>query len=412
MTRKRVYAGDSPATSLQSRPRELAILNAIAAALNASVDMDSSLRAALSSVAELLGLRTGWVFLLNEETGEPELAASQELPPGLAAEPVRMTGSCYCLDTYRAGDLDGAANVRLVRCSRLAGLLGEDTRTQQTPCRPCTLSTDKAALTSGLRYHASIPLYARGRRLGIMNVASPDWRELSSEDLRLLYTVGDLLSIAIERARLYEKRAELAAVEERNRIAREIHDTLAQGLAGIALQLETADAMLEASADPSRVATSVRRALDQTRASLEEARRSVVKLRASPLDGKSLAESLTTLVSGWQEQTGIEAVVNSERIVEPIPARVELALYGIVREALTNVARHANATRVNVTLSAVAGTARTSIEDDGNGFNPARVPEGRFGLIGMSERAKLLGGRLRVESEPAEGTRIEAEVPL
>ncbi len=84
--------------------------------------------------------------------------------------------------------------------------------------------------TDGLRYHASIPLYAHGKQLGVLNVASTDWRELSQEDLQLLYTVGDLLGIAVERARLFARSAHLGALEERNRLARELHDTLAQGL--------------------------------------------------------------------------------------------------------------------------------------------------------------------------------------
>ena len=132
-----------------------------------------------------------------------------------------MEGVCYCLETYAEGDLDGAANVNVVTCSRLAGLVDG---------------------TGGLRYHASIPLYApEEKKLGVLNVASTNWRELSDDDLRLLYTVGDLLSIAVERARLFEQSAELGAVEERNRLAREIHDTLAQGLAAISLQIETAE---------------------------------------------------------------------------------------------------------------------------------------------------------------------------
>lgn len=128
--------------------------------------------------------------------------------------------------------------------------------------------------TDGLRYHASFPLYAHGKELGVLNVASPDWRELSPEDLRLLYSVGDLLSIAVERARLFACSAHLGAVEERNRLAREIQDTLAQGLSAIALNLETADALLEGEADPERVGRAVRQALALTRASLDEARRS------------------------------------------------------------------------------------------------------------------------------------------
>lgn len=378
------------------------MLNAIAAALNASVDIDSSLRATLSSVAQLLGLRTGWVFLLDERTAEPALAAAQALPPGLAAEPDRMKGSCYCLDTYRAGDLAGAANVNVVRCSRLAGLVqgSAPDRLEET-----------AHLTSGLRYHACIPLYARGRRLGILNVASPDWRELSPEDLRLLYTVGDLLAMAIERARLYSRSAELGAVEERNRIAREIHDTLAQGLTGIALQLETAEALLESGAGASRVAAAIGRALQQTRESLEDARRSVLDLRARPLDGRSLPEALDRLVQEWRGETGLEAVLELRCPARQLPARVELGLYGIAREALSNVARHAGATRATVILTEAEGSVRLLVEDDGSGFDPATVPAGRFGVIGMNERARLLGGRLSVETAPGGGARIVAEVP-
>lgn len=399
---------DSPAPArpagagLAVRARELTILNAIAAALNASVDLDSSLRAALSSVAELLGLRTGWVFLLDDD-GEPRLVASQNLPPGLASDPARMSGSCYCLDTYRAGDLSGAANVRLVRCSRLGGLIRDGTgRGAQ--------HADAAALTSGLRYHASVPLYARGRRLGILNVASSDWRQLSEEDLRLLYTIGDLLAIAIERAKLYERSAELGAAEERNRIAREIHDTLAQGLAGITMQLETAEALLESDGDRARVEASVRRALEQARASLEAARHSVLDLRASALDGRSLAHALEDLARTWHADNGIDVLIE-DGAPDHIPPRVELGLYGIAREALANVERHAAAKHVRIDLLEASGSVRLIIEDDGRGFDPGRVDDRRFGLLGMRERARLLGGRLRIESGPGKGTRVVAEVP-
>jgi two-component system NarL family sensor kinase len=312
-----------------------------------------------------------------------------------------MMGSCLCLDTYRAGDLQGAANVNVVRCSRLAGLIRG--ASDASPASSC-------ALTSGLRFHASIPLYARGRRLGIMNVASPDWRELSRADLRLLHTVGDLLAIAVERALLYARSIELGAAEERNRIAREIHDTLAQGLAGITLQLETAEVLLESGAEAARVRAAVGRALHQARASLEEARRSVLDLRAAPLEGRTLAQALEQLVGDWSALTGIDARVDI-RATAALPARIETGLYRIAREALANVARHAGASHVRVTFSHEDATASLTVEDDGAGFDPADVPRERFGLTGMTERARLLGGRLRVESGPATGTRVIAEVP-
>ena len=110
---------DSDQDGLQRRNRDLEILNQVATALNESLELSQSLEVALSHITELLGLRTGWVWLLSEADGTPYLAAARNLPPGLADRPEKMEGSCYCLDTFRAGDLAGAANVNVVTCSRL-----------------------------------------------------------------------------------------------------------------------------------------------------------------------------------------------------------------------------------------------------------------------------------------------------
>ncbi len=370
---------------------ELSVLNAIARELNRSVNLGEALEFTLAQVAELLGLRTGWIWLMNEISPEPYLAAAQNLPPALSSDPRRMDGSgyCYCLDTYKRGDLEGAANVNVLTCSRLSGLIDG---------------------TGGLRYHASIPLYAGDKKLGVMNVASPDWRSLSPEELQLLYTIGDLLSIAIERARLFARSSQLGAAEERNRLAREIHDTLAQGLSATALQLESADALLDS--NPQGVREPLRRALSLTRSNLEEARRSVLDLRAAPLEDRPLSEALKALVERWEAETGIRAryaAVNGSR---PLPPRVEAALYRICQEALTNVARHAEAGRVNVRLVATPQQVRLTVEDDGLGFDPSGVPGDRHGLVGMRERAQMLSGALEVRSSPGEGTLVEASVPL
>jgi two-component system NarL family sensor kinase len=382
---------ESAAEKLQRRNRELHILNTIAAALNRSVELDQALRAALAHVADLLGLHTGWIWLLHEETGESYLAAAQNLPPALACNPRKMEGNCYCLDTYRTGDLAGAANVNVVTCSRLQGVVDG---------------------TDGLRYHASIPLYAHEKRLGVLNVASTDWRELSPEDLRLLHTVGDLLSIAIERARLYARSAQLGAAEERNRLAREIHDTLAQGLTGVALQLETADALLEAGADTAQVGQAIRQALALTRANLEEARRSVHDLRAAPLEGRTLAEALAALAEEWAKRGDVSIAFEATGGSRPLPVRIEAGLYRMAQEAITNVFRHAEARHITVELVTTPDQIRLAISDDGRGFDPAQVSPDRLGLVGLNERARLLGGRVHLQSSLGTGTRLEVEIPL
>ena len=379
--------------NLRRRNHELSVLNEIARELNRSVNLGEALGFTLSRVAELLDLRTGWIWLLGETSPEPYLAAALNLPPALSENPALMDGAgyCYCLDTYKRGDLEGAANVNVLTCSRLSGLVDG---------------------TDGLRYHASIPLYAGEKKLGVMNVASPGWRSLSPEDLQLLYTVGDLLSIAVERARLADRSTRLGAAEERNRLAREIHDTIAQGLTAAALQLESADALLDTGSNPERAHDSVLRALSLTKTNLEEARRSVLDLRAAPLEGRPLSEALKVLVGRWEEETGITARMRSVNGGRPLPPRVEAALYRICQEALANVVRHARASRATVRLVATPGRVRLAVDDDGLGFDPPGVPTGRHGLLGMRERAELLGGTFEVESVPGEGTRVEASVPL
>ncbi len=378
---------NSNADKLQRRNAELSIINSIAQALNRSVDLEQTLQAVLAQVAELFDLQTGWVWLLRPDDGQAYLAAAQNLPPVLVNQPHKMEGSCYCLNSYREEDLAGAANVNVVACSRLKNLVDG---------------------TDGLRYHASIPLYAHDKKLGVFNVASTDWRQLSPDDLQLLYTIGDMLGIAVERARLFERSAQVGAVEERNRLAREIHDTLAQGLTAVSLQLESADALLEVEADTSRIRQMVQQALALTRANLDEARRSVLDLRAAPLDGRTLVEALRLLAD--------ETVLPVELLVtggnQPLPPRVEAGLYRMAQEAVTNVCRHAQASQINIKLVATPQMVSLVVADDGRGFDVEAVSDSRFGLLGLNERVKLLNGRLQIESSVGQGTQLAVEIPL
>jgi len=383
---------DSPG-DLERLNHELSVLNDIARELNRSVGLGDALGFTLSRVAELLGLGTGWIWLLSDSSSDPYLAATLNLPPALSEDPARMDGSsyCYCLDTYKKGDLEGAANVNVVSCSRLKDLVDG---------------------TGGLRYHASIPLYAGEKKLGVMNVASPAWRGLSPEDLKLLYTVGDLLSIAVERARLFDKSARMGATEERNRLARELHDTLAQGLTAATLQIEAADAILETGPHPANAREYLHRALSITQENLEDARRSVLDLRAASLEGRTLSKALALLVERRGAESNVPTSYESVNGSHPMPPNVEAALYRVCEEALNNIVRHAEARSVNVRLVVTTDLARLIVRDDGRGFDPTSVSSDRHGLAGMRERMTLLGGTLKVDSDAVLGTRITAVTPL
>lgn len=389
-------------TSLLGRNRDLAVLYAIAGYLNHQIDVHEALQEVLAKVTEMLGLRTGWVWLLNEQ-GSPYPAASQALPPYLADHPERMTGSCLCVDTFLSGGMEKAANIDVLRCSRL---------------KNAERDSDPSAL--GLRFHASIPIYAGDTPIGVLNVASEDWRGLQVEELQLLHIISDQIGLAVQRARLSADHtraaARLATIEERNRLAREIHDTLAQGLAAITLQLEAADAL--AASRPQRAHLAVQRALGLARNNLEEARRSVMDLRAAPLQGYTLPEALALLSSSADhhaEQAPVRFTSSPETNFPALPGRVETSLYRIAQEALTNALRHANAQYIEMTLTATEQIINLVIQDDGNGFDPDALTQAsgqeHFGLTGMTERARLLNGTICIQSEPGTGTRIDVRVP-
>jgi two-component system NarL family sensor kinase len=386
--------------SLLRENRDLAVLYAIAGHLNRKIDVHEALQEVLAQVTKLLGMQTGWVWLLDEGD-RPYLAAAQSLPPYLADHPRRMTGSCLCLDTFLQGDLEGAAS-RLKNAER---------------------ENDPSSL--GLRFHSSVPIYAGDTPIGVLNVASEDWRELAAEELQFLHIIGDQIGLAIQRARISAEHTQaatrLATIEERNRLAREIHDTLAQGMAAITLQLETADAL--ASSNPERAQDAIRRALGLARKNLEEARRSVVDLRAASLQDRTLPEALEALTQETAQE-GIEidyhyVPANEFPLLSP---RLEASVYRIAQEALSNAYKHAQAKNISLSLIIENDELCLYVQDDGCGFLPDEVTQvtnsltsarvEHFGLTGMSERVKLLGGTLCISSEPGAGTCVAACLPL
>jgi signal transduction histidine kinase len=269
----------------------------------------------------------------------------------------------------------------------------------------------------------SVPLLGRGQQVvGVLNVHSHKPRRYGKADVDLLTQVGNLLARTIENARLYERLAEReqmleqfaartvdAQELERRHLAGEIHDGISQPLISVWYHLHAAEA---GASEPDVVAHELGKAKDLTSAALDEARRAIAGLRPSTLDDLGLGPSLESLA---------HTVAGPEMEVEIAPCRlpphVEVALYRIAQEALQNVMKHAGAERVTLRLSTGHGAVQLSVEDDGRGFQPAETGRNRngepsYGLVGMRERAELVGATLAVTSTPGSGTRVLVEVPV
>lgn len=200
-------------------------------------------------------------------------------------------------------------------------------------------------------------------------------------------------------------------LDERARMAREIHDTLAQGLIGIITQLEASDL---AETDPVNRRKHFDAASALARESLSEARRSVSALRPEALESARLSDALVEVAERWSERQGIPVQVTTTGTVEPVASEAEVALLRAAQEALANVAKHAGAERVGVTLSYLTDEVALDVRDDGVGFDPTRrvAGNGGFGLVALRERVEQLSGSVQVESEPGHGTAVSVRVPV
>ena len=209
-------------------------------------------------------------------------------------------------------------------------------------------------------------------------------------------------------AQLITQAREAGIVEERQRLAGEIHDTLAQGLTGIVAQLEAAEHARQHAGSWSR---HVAQARGLARANLTEARRSVRALRPGQLEEASLPEAIGTLARTWSQQSMIAADLQTTGTVVRTSPDTEAAVFRAAQEALSNVAKHAQAATVQITLTYLGDTLLLDVADDGTGFDAGATTDG-YGLTGMRQRLSRVGGKLTLESAPGSGTILNASVPL
>jgi PAS domain S-box-containing protein len=254
-----------------------------------------------------------------------------------------------------------------------------------------------------------IPMSITGRLEGAIGLRFVERRAFRAEEMELAQALANQAMLMIQFARLSTQNRHAAVLDERNRMARDMHDTLAQGFTGVIVQLEAAEDATSRGL-PDEAATHLVRARDLARDSLKEARRSVQALRPQALDEIGLGNALESLFKKMTQGTGLTpsfAVLGQPR---PLPLDWEENLFRIGQELLTNTIRHANASRLTARLTFAPGEVRLDVLDDGCGFDPARLGNG-YGLLGIKERVQAMGGQLAVRSAAGDGTSIVVTLP-
>ncbi|MDE3075286.1 MAG: GAF domain-containing protein [Chloroflexota bacterium] len=386
----------------QERDRELQAQNVleVTRAVSATLVLEEVLQQAANGLANAIGLPNCVIYLYESE--ERQFVAQQavgHLPEGTTIERLRAQPIQQDHDPILNEVVDKRRHV----------VISEAETDPRLGSGSSVVATGKSAL--------AVPFIAQEQLLGVAVMATYRRHfDFRPEQVTLAMSIAHSIALAIENARLYERTREITVAEERNRMAREIHDTLAQGLTGIVLQLEASEQIL--TEEPEAARGHILKAQTLARESLQEARRSVWNLLPGPLDNFPLDDALLREVQELGSSTATEASFgcNGERYGLSVEAQT--CLLRVCQEALTNVRKHAQARHVNVALGWEENGVHLVIQDDGRGFDPkshkarpAAAGSGGFGLISMRERCQLQHGTFQVSSTAGRGTRIEAFLP-
>jgi signal transduction histidine kinase len=254
----------------------------------------------------------------------------------------------------------------------------------------------------------AVPLILRDQVSGMLMLTSSQEQAFTERHATLALAIANQAAIAIENARLYAQAQELAALEERQKLARELHDSVSQALYGIALGAHTARTLLER--DPGLVAEPLEYILSLAKAGLAEMRALIFELRPESLETEGLVSAIIKQAAALQARHDVP--VETDMCDEPsLSLTVKQELFRVAQEALHNTIKHARASQVNVRLLRTAEAIILEIRDNGRGFDSLGSFPGHLGLLSMQERVKNLAGVLSIESTPGQGTTIRARVP-
>jgi signal transduction histidine kinase len=407
--RKDVTAERELENQILRRHHHLHALNRISSATSGLWNLDAILNIALDTVLEIIGATTGGILLLHEQTQ----LLSYRVYRGLSAKYVEQVKMSLG---------EGVAG-RVAQTGESVVL--EDVSRDPRVAYPDLVSTE------GLKGFVSVPLKAKDKVVGVMNIAAHTPGQFSAEDMYLLNSIGCQLGTAIEQARLYHRlelgreryqtllrHALTAQEQERKRIARELHDETSQAITSLTLSLQAIIAMAEMKGiTDAEFVNKVKATQSFAVHAGYEIVRLMKELRPTLLDELGLAAAIHRYAKDSLEAQGINVSAEFSGTEERLPPEIEVTLYRIAQGLIGNILEHSGAKNVSIKLERSANECILRIEDDGKGFDVSKLTRvessGRgAGLFTMRERLKLVGGVGHVESKPGRGTTVIAKVTL
>ena len=370
--------------------RQLESLNEIGNALAAQLELEPLLAMVATRLRELVSARLVLIALPDTEHALRVAAADGEVASTQVGTRLGLHGSKVGRVLERG------------RSERVDSVLDDPEVDQRT------------ARELGIRTALYVPLIVHGQAIGVVAAHDKlgDDGCFDDDDLRLAESLAARAAIAVDLSERVTRDAMRKVVEaqelERKHLARELHDETGQALTSILLGLKS----LEQAVDSDEGREGVASLRDLVVSTLQDVRRLAVELRPSALDDFGLAPALERLVDTYGRQAAIPVHLEVRLGEDRLTPEIETTLYRMVQEALTNVAKHADATSVSILLTRTASAVRLVVEDDGAGFDQGDTRDGSLGLPGMRERVALVDGVLRVESAPGKGTTLVAEVPV
>jgi signal transduction histidine kinase len=375
--------------ALTRRSEDLALLNDVASALAASFELDDILSKTLAVVMNYMKVEAGEIFLMEDDRKTLRLV----LHRGEASE------AFWTRDRFTVGEgIIGMAAES--RTSIFSSDLARDHRYLR-----------EAVVQAGFKQMVSLPLKSAENVIGVLSVGTRSTEPLDERSVQMLSAVGNWAGLAIENARLHTDARRLAVLEERERIGMDLHDGIIQSIYGVGLSLDNVYHLIDE--DPAKAQAGIRHAIDNLNNAIRDLRTYILDLRPRHLDNnESLLDGLRRLVSEYRANTLSEAVLTGPRDgLSDLTYSQAVALFHICQEALANVAKHAHARKVNVSLWSTPDRILLEVRDDGKGFDPERVSMNiGHGLANMATRARNVGGDLDLSSAPDEGTTVLAWV--